>query len=177
MALSLGRVLSASLLFGLLLGLQPGCIALSPTIEFTLTDRANSPKYRSHALVYIDRLPADDYFSIGILVVKAAGDFPLSQVIEELEEQGSRHGCDVVVAREIHRISSTVPAGGHLLASLDLRGLGTRVAPPKAPRTSHLAYHSVELQSPPPVYQPTPVNVVNVRTRAPDREFICGVID
>lgn len=150
------------------MGSQVGCgLIFGPTIEFTVTDRVHFPKYRSHALVYIDRLPEDDYRSVGILVVKEAADYELSQIVEKLEEEGSLQGCDVVVDRSIHRISANRPDRGPLLASLELRGLATRLEGSRR--------KTAQLQSV-PVYRPTPVNVVNVRSRAPDREFICGVI-
>jgi len=122
-----------------------GCI----TSTFVLTDPRYGGRPRTQPGVFIDRLPPFPYMSIGIIEVSAPPAYDLGQVMAEATSKGGQAGCDVVVDRSIHQITSMIPNAG----------------PPIAQAYNH--YNSTPTYTPPPTYAaPPPPN---------KREFICGL--
>lgn len=123
----------------------PGCV----TSTFVLTDPRYAERAPTRPEVFIDRLPPFPYMSIGVIEVSAPAATVLSQVLAEAASKGGQVGCEVVVERSIHRITSIIPNAGPPIAQ---------------------AYHTY---SSPPVYTPTPTYVAPPPPSK--REFICGL--
>jgi len=122
-----------------------GCI----TSTFVLTDPRYAERPPTRPEVFIDRLPPFPYMSIGVIEVSAPPASDLSQVLAEAASKGGQVGCEVVVERSIHKITSTIPNAGPLMAQ---------------------AYHtnsSPAVYAPPSMYVPPPP--------PSKREFICGL--
>lgn len=130
----------------LLAAVLAGCWSTS----FIQTD----PSYRATSgawpEVYLDRLPDRPYRSVGIIEVKGpAGDFDLEDVLRHAQEKGRELGCDLIVERAIHRVSSREQ---------------------QSPRIAQLGGGF----RPPASSAPPPSPVVVPATGPGRREFICG---
>ena len=125
-----------------------GCI----TAKFVQTDpRFRSAPRRTLPPAYLDRLPEQPYRSVGIIEVQGpAGDFDLGKVVKAAREKAAKLGCDLVVDRAIHKVTSAIERAGPLVAQYPY------------------------VYTPPPTATPQPIYVANA---APPgrREFICGV--
>jgi hypothetical protein len=63
--------------------------------------------------VYVDRLPARQYHSIGIIEVAGpANMMDLGTVMNEARSAGAKAGCDVVVDKTIHQVSHSLGGPG-----------------------------------------------------------------
>jgi hypothetical protein len=145
------------LLTGLLV--LPGCVHVSfvPTV----------PDYTPHQAdvvppVFVDRLPPRPYESVGIIEI-SGGNGELGHVMEVAADKGKELGCDVVVDRAIHRVSSAHLPRWSATASPRLALL---VPAPVA--TSNVVMIN-SAPPPPPVMYPVP------STPSFSHEFICGV--
>ena len=78
--------------------------------DFVSTDTRYQGRPRTQPWVFVDRLPPYPYISIGIIEVIAPAGTSLSEIFELARQKGSDVGCDVVVDRGIHRITSANPA-------------------------------------------------------------------
>jgi hypothetical protein len=104
----------ASLALSIALGLAaPACV----TSSFVLTDARFANRAATSPTVFIDKLPPFPYFSIGVIEVQGPPAAELSEVIEEARLKGSEVGCDVVVDRSIHVITSMIPGAGPPIAT------------------------------------------------------------
>ena len=86
--------------------------------DFVSTDTRYQGRPRTQPWVFVDRLPPYPYISIGIIEVIAPAGTSLSDIFELARQKGSEVGCDVVVDRGIHRITSAIPQAGPVLAQL-----------------------------------------------------------
>jgi hypothetical protein len=133
--------------------LAMGCV----TSTFVATDGRAEGRPITQPSVFIDRLPAVPFFSVGIIEVKTPAGWTLDTVVAEAARKGSEVGCDFVVDRSIYRVSYGIPGVRAIVAQI---GASPGIAP-------------VPVVTPPPALQPAPVY-----SPPPNmREFICGVAD
>jgi hypothetical protein len=125
--------------------LGTGCI----TSSFLATDGRAVARPNTQPGLYIDRLPPQEYTSIGIIEVRAPAGTELGAVVQEALRKGGEVGCDFIVERSLYRISFGLPQPGAIIAQVGV-GYAPVVQPVAAP---------VFVPSPPPAM----------------REFICGV--
>ncbi len=130
--------------------LAMGCV----TSTFVATDGRAEGRPITQASVFIDRLPAVPFFSVGIIEVKTPAGWTLDTVVAEAARKGSEVGCDFVVDRSIYRVSYGIPGVRAIVAQIGASP-GIVTVPVVTPSPAFQ----------PPAYSPPP----NMR------EFICGV--
>ena len=125
-----------------------GCV----TAEFVSTDPSFRPRSHAMPIVYIDKLPPFPYRSVGIIEATIPDSHPLSEVMQVVATKGQEVGCDAVVDRAIHQVSSAAPV---------------------VVRQRWLVQYRAPMTSSTPVYHPPQNNYQ--APPAGKREFICAV--
>ncbi|MBI3073885.1 MAG: hypothetical protein HYY84_17395 [Deltaproteobacteria bacterium] len=75
-------------------------------VEFLKTDGGFVPKKTGKDPEYfVDRIPVKPYRSVGIIEVIAGGAHNIVDVVRAAAEKAQEIGCDLIVARAIHRVS------------------------------------------------------------------------
>jgi hypothetical protein len=137
-----------------------GCIRST----FVLTDARYGGRPRTQPGVFIDRLPPFPYMSIGIIEVTAAAGTDLPAVMTEAASKGGEVGCDVVVERSIHPITSMIPNAGPPIAQayythptpMYTPAPTYAAAPPPSKREFICGLRLVPMPAPPPAPRPAP---------------------
>lgn len=142
-----------------------GLCSCLPATTFVRTDSSFSPRKEIGTEpvagplpeVFLDRLPARPYRSVGIIQVNLAiTSGNLGDVVKAAQQGGAQTGCQVVVDRAIHAVTWRTEPDPPVARGVYLAGLSPYVPPrplPPSPRP------------PPQAPQPSPGF----------REFICGL--
>lgn len=179
--MKLVRILLAGLL---LTAASAGCGG--STADFVKTDAYFAPA-EAAALpsIFLDRRPSEPYQSVGIIYVRAPANAELGLITGTAAEKGREIGCDVIVDRQIHSVSSALPLdlpryGVVIEESLRGEGRPTDPAHPADPGDrSFLGQVFVPAPQPvitqtQPTYYPTRSTVI-VEAPPTTREFVCGI--
>lgn len=152
--------------------------------EFVRTDDYFSPsEAAARPSVFLDRRPSEPYKSVGVIYVRVPNSTSLTDIAGLAAEKGREVGCDLLIDRAIHSVSSAIPADlprWSVIIEEPLRNKGRRpnagrAAYPGDPRAAALAAQAqpIVIQQPPLVqpgttFYPPPEPTIS-------REFVCGV--